>query len=36
MSGLVANESMKIYSRKLTWILLLLLVAITMGASVLG
>lgn len=36
MSGLVANESMKIYSRKLTWILLLLLVAITTGAAVLG
>lgn len=36
MSGLVANESMKIYSRKLTWILLLLLVAITIGASVMG
>ena len=36
MSGLIANESMKIYSRKLTWILLLLLVAITIGASVLG
>lgn len=36
MSGLIANESMKIYSRKLTWILLLLLVAITIGASVMG
>lgn len=36
MSGLIANESMKIYSRKLTWILLLLLAAITVGASVLG
>ncbi|HHV08685.1 MAG TPA: ABC transporter permease subunit [Clostridiales bacterium] len=36
MSGLIANESMKIYSRKLTWILLLLLVAVTIGASVLG
>jgi ABC-2 type transport system permease protein len=36
MRRLVANESMKIYNRKLTWILLLLLVAITIGASVLG
>lgn len=36
MSGLIANESMKIYSRKLTLILLLLLVAITIGASVMG
>lgn len=36
MSGLVANESMKIYGRKLTWILLLLLIAITTGTSVLG
>lgn len=36
MSGLIANESMKIYSRKLTWILLLLLVAITIGASIIG
>ncbi len=36
MSRLVANENMKIYSRKLTWILLLLLAAITIGASVLG
>lgn len=36
MSGLIANESMKIYSRKLTWILLLLLVSITIGASVMG
>lgn len=36
MNGLIANESMKIYSRKLTWILLLLLVAITIGASVIG
>ena len=36
MSGLVANESMKIYSRKLTWVLLLLLVAITIGASIMG
>lgn len=36
MRGLVANESMKIYNRKLTWILLLLLVAITIGASVMG
>jgi ABC-2 type transport system permease protein len=36
MSGLIANESMKIYSRKLTWILLFLLIAITIGASVLG
>ncbi|HWQ42111.1 MAG TPA: ABC transporter permease subunit [Desulfosporosinus sp.] len=36
MRGLVANESMKIYSRKLTWILLFLLVAITIGASIAG
>lgn len=36
MSGLIANESMKIYSRKLTRILLLLLVAITIGASIMG
>ncbi|PWA13152.1 hypothetical protein DCC39_01475 [Pueribacillus theae] len=36
MRGLVVNESMKIYNRKLTWILLLLLVAIVIGASVLG
>ncbi|MBZ9535591.1 DUF2705 family protein [Cytobacillus oceanisediminis] len=36
MRGLVVNESMKIYSRKLTWILILLLFAITIGASVLG
>lgn len=36
MSGLIANESMKIYSRKLTQILLLLLVAITIGASIMG
>ncbi|UQZ34818.1 hypothetical protein C2I18_15550 [Paenibacillus sp. PK3_47] len=36
MSGLVANETMKIYSRKLTWIFLLLLFAITIGSSVLG
>ncbi|NGZ74897.1 ABC transporter permease [Saccharibacillus alkalitolerans] len=36
MIGLIANESMKIYSRRLTWILLLLLLGITIGASVLG
>lgn len=36
MSGLIANETMKIYSRKLTWFLLLLLIAISIGASVLG
>ncbi|XID94979.1 ABC transporter permease [Paenibacillaceae bacterium WGS1546] len=36
MIGLVANESMKIYSRKLTWILLSLLFAITIGSSTLG
>lgn len=36
MIGLVANESMKIYSRKLTWILLILLFAITIGSSILG
>lgn len=36
MSGLIANENMKIYSRKLTWILLFLLIAITIGASILG
>ncbi|QQZ60400.1 ABC transporter permease subunit [Paenibacillus sonchi] len=36
MIGLVANESMKIYSRKLTWIFLLLLFAITTGSSILG
>lgn len=36
MIGLVANESMKIYSRKLTWIFLLLLFAITIGSSILG
>lgn len=36
MIGLIANESMKIYSRKLTWILLLLLFAITVGSSLLG
>ncbi len=36
MRGLVVNESMKIYSQKLTWILLLLLVAITIAASVVG
>lgn len=36
MRGLIANESMKIYSRKLTWILLSVLVVITIGASVLG
>ncbi len=36
MRGLVVNESMKIYNRKLTWILLLLLFAIVIGASVLG
>ena len=33
MSGLIANESMKIYSRKLTLILLLLLIVITICAS---
>lgn len=36
MTGLIANESMKIYSRKLTWILLGLLFVITIGAAVLG
>lgn len=36
MRGLIANESMKIYSRKLTWILLFLLVSITIGTSILG
>ena len=36
MRGLVANESMKIYSRKLTLILLLLLAAITISASIMG
>ena len=36
MSSLIANESMKIYSRKLTWVLLFLLIAITIGASVVG
>ena len=36
MSGLIANESMKIYSRKLTLIFLLLLVAITIGTSVIN
>jgi ABC-2 type transport system permease protein len=36
MIGLVVNESMKIYSRKLTWILLILLFAITIGSSILG
>lgn len=36
MIGLVANESMKIYSRRLTWILLLLLFAVTIGSSILG
>lgn len=36
MSGLVANESMKIYSRRLTWILLFLLAAVILGASVFG
>jgi len=36
MSGLISNENMKIYSRKLTWFLLSLLVAITIGTSVLG
>ncbi|WEG12365.1 ABC transporter permease [Pullulanibacillus sp. KACC 23026] len=33
MKGLIANELMKIYNRKLTWILLVLLLAITIGAS---
>ncbi|MFC4597263.1 ABC transporter permease [Cohnella hongkongensis] len=33
---MAANESMKIYSRKLTWLLLLLLFAISAGSSVLG
>jgi len=36
MSGLIANESMKIYNRKLTWILLILLIAITIGTSIIG
>ncbi|WP_068784722.1 ABC transporter permease [Paenibacillus phocaensis] len=36
MIGLVANESMKIYSRKLTWILLILLFVITISSSILG
>lgn len=36
MRGLIANESMKIYSRKLTRILLLLLLVITIAASILG
>lgn len=36
MIGLVANESMKIYSRKLTWLLLLLLFSIIIGSSILG
>jgi ABC-2 type transport system permease protein len=36
MKGLIANENMKIYNRTLTWILLLLLIAITTGASILG
>lgn len=35
MSGLIANENMKIYSRKLTRILVLLLMTVTIGASVL-
>lgn len=36
MRRLIANESMKIYSRKLTWILLFLLVAGTISVAVFG
>jgi len=36
MIGLIVNESMKIYSRRLTWILLAVLVAITIGTAVNG
>lgn len=36
MRGLIANECMKIYRQKLTLILLCLLVAITIGASIVG
>lgn len=36
MIGLVANETMKIYSRKLTWILMVLLFIFSVGTSVLG
>lgn len=36
MIGLIANESMKIFSRKLTWILLLLLLALSLGTSIMG
>lgn len=36
MIRLIANESMKIYAKKLTWILLLLLLMITIGTSVSG
>lgn len=36
MIGLIANESMKIYSKKLTWVLLLLLFIIIITTSVSG
>lgn len=36
MGKLIINESMKIYKRKLTWLFLFLLIAITIGTSVLN
>lgn len=36
MIGLIANETMKISCRKLTWILLLFLFAVTIGSAILG
>ncbi|MCJ7842471.1 hypothetical protein MUB24_16505 [Lederbergia sp. NSJ-179] len=34
MKGLIANELMKIFNRKLTWVLLSLLITITIGAFI--
>ncbi|MFK5710454.1 MULTISPECIES: ABC transporter permease [Bacillaceae] len=34
MKGLIVNEVMKIFNRKLTWILLILLITITMGSFI--
>lgn len=36
MKGLIVNEVMKIFNRKLTWVLLFLLITITMGAFIMN
>lgn len=36
MNGLIVNEVMKIFNRKLTWILLFLLITITIGGSIIN